>query len=124
MTRRRIAVIGAGVAGLTAAYILQREADVTLYESDNRLGGHAHTHDIPGPGGRTLGIDTGVPVHNERTHPTLRPPFAEPGIQPQESEMSMSIACAQCGLEYAGGRGISGLIPSIGTILNRRYLRM
>ena len=44
--RRRIAVVGSGVAGLTAAHVLQKEADVTLFEADDRLGGHAHTHDI------------------------------------------------------------------------------
>ena len=48
-SRRRIAVVGSGVAGLTAAYVLQREADVTLYEAADRLGGHADTHDLPGP---------------------------------------------------------------------------
>ncbi|HEV7625036.1 MAG TPA: FAD-dependent oxidoreductase, partial [Streptomyces sp.] len=45
--RRRIAVIGSGVAGLTAAHVLQRTDSVSLYEADDRLGGHAHTHDVP-----------------------------------------------------------------------------
>ena len=52
MTRRRIAVVGSGVAGLTAAYVLQRDADVTVYEADERLGGHADTHDVPTPDAR------------------------------------------------------------------------
>jgi predicted NAD/FAD-binding protein len=128
VTRRKIAVIGSGVAGLTAAYVLQRDvpggADVTLYEADDRLGGHAHTHDLAGPGGRTLSIDTGFIVHNERTYPTLRRLFRELDVATQESDMSMSIACAECGLEYAGGRGLSGLLPSLGTATNPRYLRM
>jgi predicted NAD/FAD-binding protein len=59
------------VAGLTAAYVLQRDADVTLYEADERLGGRADTHDVPAAGGRLLGIDTGFIVHNERTYPAL-----------------------------------------------------
>jgi uncharacterized protein len=124
MTRRRLAVVGAGVAGLTAAYILQRDADVTLYETDSRLGGHAHTQEVSVADGKALAIDTGFIVHNERTYPTLRKLFAELEVATQESEMSMSIVCGECGLEYAGGRGISGLIPSVGTIFNRRYLRM
>jgi predicted NAD/FAD-binding protein len=124
VTRRRIAVVGAGIAGLTAAYVLQRDADVTLYEADDRLGGHAHTHDVPAAGGHTLSLDTGFIVHNERTYPTLRRLFAELNVRTQESEMSMSVSCGECGLEYAGGRGLSGLIPSFGTILNLRYLRM
>lgn len=124
MTRRRLAVVGAGVAGLTAAYILQRDADVTLYEADDRLGGHAHTQHVSIGDGQALAIDTGFIVHNERTYPTLLRLFGELGVQTQQSEMSMSIACGECGLEYAGGRGVSGLIPSFGAIMNPRYLRM
>jgi predicted NAD/FAD-binding protein len=112
------------VAGLTAAYVLQRQADVTLYEADARLGGHADTHDVVAADGRVLGIDTGFIVHNERTYPLLRRLFAELGVATQESDMSMSISCGGCGLEYAGGRGLSGLLPSLSTIANPRYLRM
>jgi predicted NAD/FAD-binding protein len=124
VTRRRIAVVGAGVAGLTAAYVLQREADVTLFEADPRLGGHAHTQDVSIADGQALALDTGFIVHNERTYPMLGRLFGELGIATAPSEMSMSIACAECGLEYAGGRGISGLIPSLSAIMNPRYLRM
>ncbi|GAA2917737.1 hypothetical protein GCM10010478_16970 [Streptomyces erythrogriseus] len=56
---RRTAVIGSGVAGLTAAYILARAHHVTLYEADDRLGGHAHTHDLTAPDGRTHRVDSG-----------------------------------------------------------------
>ena len=123
-SRRRIAVVGSGVAGLTAAHVLQREADVTLYEAADRLGGHADTHDVPAPDGRVLSIDTGFIVHNRRTYPTLLRLFAEIGVQTQESDMSMSISCAGCGLEYAGGRGLSGLLPSARTATRPAYLRM
>jgi predicted NAD/FAD-binding protein len=122
--RRRIAVIGSGIAGLTAAHVLQRSADVTLYESDARLGGHADTHEVPTSDGRVLGIDTGFIVHNRRTYPTLVRLFAELGIETQESDMSMSVACAGCRVEYAGGRGLSGLLPSARTVGDPRYLRM
>lgn len=124
MTRRRIAVVGSGVAGLTAAYVLQREADVTLFEADDRLGGHADTHEVAVSDGRLLGIDTGFIVHNLRTYPTLRRLFDELGVATQESDMSMSISCAGCGLEYAGGRGLSGLLPSVGAVARPRYLWM
>ncbi|SDJ21543.1 Predicted NAD/FAD-binding protein [Frankineae bacterium MT45] len=124
MQRRRVAVVGSGVAGLTAAYVLQRDCDVALYEAAGRLGGHADTQDLLDPAGRSLSIDTGFIVHNERTYPLLRRLFAELGVATQDSDMSMSITCAECRLEYAGGRGVSGILPSLRTALRPRYLRM
>ncbi|HEX9089731.1 MAG TPA: FAD-dependent oxidoreductase, partial [Arthrobacter sp.] len=122
---RRVAVIGSGVAGLTAAYVLNREDTVTLFEADSRLGGHAHTHDVPQAGGPVLGIDTGFIVHNERTYPTLLRLFAELGVETQDSEMSMSVRCDGCGLEYAGARAKGrGILPGPGTLLHGRYLLM
>jgi uncharacterized protein len=58
MTRPKAAVVGSGVAGLTAAYLLQRRYDVTLFEADGRLGGHAHTHELPTVDGRTVDVDS------------------------------------------------------------------
>ena len=101
---RRVAVIGSGVAGLTAAYVLNQRDQVTVFEADKRLGGHAHTHDVRQTDGSTLGIDTGFIVHNNRTYPTLLRLFNELGVQTQDSEMSMSIRCDGCGLEYEIGR--------------------
>ncbi len=122
---RRVAVIGSGVAGLTAAYVLNRRDRVTVFEADARLGGHAHTHDVPQSDGSVLGIDTGFIVHNERTYPTLLRLFKELGVQTQDSEMSMSIRCDGCGLEYAGARGgARGIIPGPSTLLRGRYLKM
>ena len=91
MTTRRLAVVGSGVAGLTAAYVASRTAEVTLYEADTRLGGHADTHLVADPAtGRELAIDTGFIVHNQRTYPVLLRLFAELGVATQESEMSLS----------------------------------
>lgn len=122
--RRRIAVVGSGVAGLTAAWVLQRATDVTLFEADGRLGGHAHTHDIPTADGRFLPVDTGFIVHNGRTYPLLLRLFAELGVTTQASEMSMSVHCDECGLEYAGAKGLTGLFPTAGTVARPRYLWM
>jgi len=124
VARRRIAVVGSGVAGLTAAHVLQRSADVSLYEADARLGGHADTHEVVGRDGRLRSVDTGFIVHNRRTYPTLLRLFDDLGVATQESDMSMSITCAGCGLEYAGGRGVGGLLPSRRAVRNRRYVRM
>ena len=122
--QRRFAVVGGGVAGLTAAYVLSRSAHVTLYESDDRLGGHADTHTVRSSDGSELAIDTGFIVHNERTYPTLLRLFSELGVRTQDSDMSMSVACEGCGLEYAGARGVSGALPSLRTVTNLRYLHM
>ncbi|WP_433200873.1 NAD(P)/FAD-dependent oxidoreductase [Dactylosporangium sp. CS-047395] len=105
---RSVAVIGAGVAGLTAAYVLRDAYDVTLFEAEPRLGGHAHTHDVA-DGPATLAVDSGFIVHNRRTYPRLLRLFDELGVPTQETEMSMSVRCLGCGLQYAGARGARGL---------------
>ncbi|MBB5801105.1 putative NAD/FAD-binding protein [Saccharothrix ecbatanensis] len=123
-TPRRVAVIGAGVAGLTAAYLLQRRYDVLLFEAGPRLGGHAHTHDVVSDDGGTVAIDSGFIVHNERTYPHLLRLFAELGVRTQATEMSMSVRCEGCGLEYAGARGLGGLFAQPSNTTRGPYLRM
>ncbi|HEU5037589.1 MAG TPA: DUF1365 family protein [Nocardioides sp.] len=120
---QRVAVVGSGVAGLTAAYVASRRAHVTLYEADDRLGGHADTH-LVGEGADQLAIDTGFIVHNERTYPTLLRLFRELGVRTQESEMSMSVRDDATGLEYAGALGARGLFPGGRNLTDRAYLRM
>ncbi|MFF9373855.1 NAD(P)/FAD-dependent oxidoreductase [Streptomyces griseoluteus] len=121
---RRTAVVGSGVAGLTAAHVLRRAHHVTLYEADDRLGGHAHTHDLMAPDGRIHRVDSGFIVHNRRTYPNLLRLFRELGVATQESEMSMSVRCEGCGLEYAGARGARGLFAQPRNLLRAPYLRM
>ena len=122
--RSRVAVVGSGVAGLTAGYLLQRRFDVSLFEADNRLGGHAHTHDVATSSGKVAGLDTGFLVHNRKTYPNLLRLFAELDVATQESEMSMSVRCDGCGLEYAGARGIRGLFAQPTAALRPKYLAM
>ena len=95
----RIAIIGSGVAGLGAAYLLSRAHDVELFEKDTRAGGHVHTVEHRG-----LGLDTGFIVHNTPNYPYLGRLFRELGVGVQESEMSFSVACGDCGLEWSGRR--------------------
>ncbi|MBZ5736001.1 DUF1365 family protein [Nocardioides sp. TRM66260-LWL] len=123
-TGRRVAVVGSGVAGLTAAYVASRTAHVTLYEADDRLGGHADTHRVPDPSGRELRIDTGFIVHNRRTYPVLLRLFRELGVATQQSEMSMSISDDETGLEWAGALGRAGVFPTRRHLRDRDYLRM
>jgi uncharacterized protein len=124
MTRPTAAVVGSGVAGLTAAYLLQRTHDVTLFEADGRLGGHAHTHELATSDGGTANVDSGFIVHNERTYPNLLRLFGELGVATQESDMSMSVRCEGCGLEYAGARKLGGLFPQASNAARPAYLRM
>jgi len=122
--RPSVAVIGSGVSGLTAAYLLSRTHDVTLFESDNRLGGHAHTHDVTASDGSEHAVDSGFIVHNDRTYPWLCKLFAELKVEVRPTEMSMSVRCEGCGLEYAGGRGLRGLLAQPRRLLDPRFLRM
>ncbi|GAA4706316.1 FAD-dependent oxidoreductase [Nocardioides conyzicola] len=119
MTTRRVAVVGSGVAGLTAAYVASRTASVTIYEADDRLGGHADTHQVG-----DLAIDTGFIVHNERTYPTLLRLFGELGVETQPSEMSLSVRDDATGLEWAGALGRRGLFPDRTNLARPAYLRM
>lgn len=106
--RPTVAVIGGGISGLTAAYLLQRSHHVTLFEADPRIGGHAHTHDVPVAGG-TVPVDSGFIVLNDRTYPLLRRLFDELGVRTRPTEMSMNISCSGCGLSYTGGRRADGI---------------
>lgn len=124
---RRVGIIGSGVAGLTAAHVISASAEVTLFEADDRLGGHADTHRVPTPDGE-IDIDTGFIVHNRRTYPTLIRLFDDLGVRTQESDMSMSVrsdsAHGGAGLEYAGAKGAAGLFPTGRNLLRPAYLRM
>ncbi|MBJ7338730.1 MAG: FAD-dependent oxidoreductase [Mycolicibacterium sp.] len=122
-----MAVVGSGVAGLVAAYVLSARSRVTLYEADDRLGGHAHTHFIDRGDGDVIGVDTAFLVHNDRTYPTLCRLFSELGIDTHDTDMSMSVRddrVGSTGLEYAGARGIGGLFPTLKNLARPRYLRM
>jgi predicted NAD/FAD-binding protein len=126
---KSVAVIGSGVSGLTAAYVLrQQNFDVTVFEADDRFGGHAHTHtieDSPAAGGSvTHRVDSGFIVHNDRTYPQLRRLFAELDVDVHATEMSMSISCEGCDLEFAGGRGGKGIFAQKRRLFDPKFIRM
>ena len=123
MTGRKIAVVGGGISGLTAGYILARTDQVTIFEAAGRLGGHADTHLVDEPGGGQVAVDTGFIVYNERTYPLLTRLFGELGVETQASEMSMSVSCSGCGVGYAGKRGPAGLGAGV-AVGGRPYLQM
>lgn len=108
--RKRIAVIGSGVAGLTAAWLLARRHDVHLFERDRRLGGHTHTHRFVRPHGPVT-LDTGFLVHNTRTYPLLLKLFAELGVATQDSDMTFGVSWPAKDFEYST-RDVSGFFAT------------
>nr|WP_086824545.1 FAD-dependent oxidoreductase [Streptomyces sp. NRRL B-24572] len=92
---RKAAVVGAGVAGLTAAYVLASSYEVTLYEADDRLGGHAHTRELPGPGGQALAVDR-VVERMAYEHPVYTP--ASVAAQKELPRLNTGVTA------YAGAR--------------------
>lgn len=115
-------MIGAGVSGLSAAYLLSRGHEVTLYEQESRLGGHAHTHEVSA-GGRTFAVDTGFMVYNERTYPNFIKLLAELGVRSRPSDMSFSVRCRRCGLEYSSA-GLNGLFAQRSRLLSPAHWRL
>ncbi len=120
--RLDIAVIGSGVAGLGAAWLLARRHRVTLYEREDRLGGHSNTVDVA-LDGMVLPVDTGFIVYNERNYPILTRLLAHLGVATQASSMSFAVSVDGGRLEYSGGSW-SGLLAQPLNLLRPSYLRM
>lgn len=118
----RIAVVGAGIAGLASAWLLSREHEVVLFEADARLGGHAHTHRITVE--RTdYAVDSGFIVYNEHNYPLLTALFAELGVATQPTSMSFSVHNAASGLEY-NATSLSGLFCRRRNLVSPRFWSM
>ncbi|UYN93407.1 MAG: FAD-dependent oxidoreductase [Enhydrobacter sp.] len=117
----KIAVIGAGVAGLGAAWLLGRRHEVILYERERRLGGHACTVDVPGPDGPTP-VDVGFIVYNERNYPDLVRLFGELGVSTEESDMSFAVSLDGGAFEYASS--FAGFLAQRRNLLRPSFLRM
>lgn len=118
----RIAVIGSGIAGLASAWLLSRRHEVTLYESQDYLGGHTHTHDIE-LHGRRYAIDTGFIVHNPHHYPLLTRLFGELGVATQATTMSFSVRNEASGMEYNAAT-LDTLFCQRRNLLSPRFLGM
>jgi predicted NAD/FAD-binding protein len=119
---KRIAVIGSGIAGLTAAHYLSRKHEVSLFEKEVRLGGHTHTVTVESSVG-PLAIDTGFIVHNDLTYPNLIRLLAELGIPRINSDMSFAVSCRKTGYEYSS-RGVRGFFAQKRNVVSARPWRL
>ncbi len=118
---KRIAVIGGGVSGIVASYLLDEEYDVTLYEKNDYIGGHTHTITVNPT--LPLNVDTGFIVYNERTYPNFIKFLNELGVMTQESDMSFSYYDEFSGRHYAG-TGVNGLFSTRKHMIKPAFHRM
>lgn len=120
--KRRIAVIGAGISGLSAAWLLSRRHDVTLYEREKRFGGHSNTVFVDGPRGE-VPVDTGFIVYNEATYPNLKALFSHLGVETLQSNMSFAVSRDNGRLEYSG-TNLAGLFAQKRNLASPRFWSM
>jgi predicted NAD/FAD-binding protein len=96
----KIAIVGGGIAGMTTAYLLSEDHDITLFEANDYAGGHTHTHDVEVEG-KTYAVDTGFIVFNEITYPNFVKLIKRLDVEYQSSCMTFSVKCERTGLEYS-----------------------
>jgi len=118
----KIAVIGSGISGLASSWLLSRDHDVTLFEANDYLGGHTHTHDVE-IGGRRHAVDTGFIVFNPSNYPLLCRMFDALGVESQPTTMSFALKNERSGLEY-NATSFSGLFCRKRNLVSPHFLRM
>lgn len=118
----KVAIIGSGISGLTSAYLLNQEHDVTVFESAERIGGHTATIEVP-EGDSIRAIDTGFIVFNDWTYPNFIRLMDELGVHSKATEMSFSVSCQRTGLEY-GGNNLNTLFAQRRNIFNVPFMGM
>ena len=118
----KIAIVGSGIAGLGAAWLLSRHHDVVLFESQDRLGGHTHTHRVS-QAGREFSVDTGFIVFNPENYPLLTRLFDELGVASQPTTMGFSVHDGASGLEY-NATSLSAMFCQRRNLLSPRFLRI
>lgn len=114
----KIAVVGTGIAGLSAAWLLSQRHEVTVFEAEDRIGGHSHTVDAGG-----APVDTGFIVYNEVTYPNLTALFAHLDVPTKASEMSFAVSMDGGQLEYAG-TNLAGLFAQRSNLASPRFWSM
>jgi len=118
----KIAVVGSGISGLSAAYYLSKKHQVDLFEKEDHFGGHSHTINLTF-GIKKVAVDIGFIVFNFKTYPNLIKFFNENKIEIEKSDMSFSVSVNNTKLEYCG-RGLNGIFSNRSNLFNFKFLRM
>ena len=118
----KIAIVGSGISGLSAAWLLNKQYDITLFEKNTYLGGHSNTASIKYQD-KNITVDTGFIVFNFRTYPNLKAFFELLGVEILKSNMSFGIKNLDSGLEYSGNN-LAGLFAQKKNLLNPKFLKM
>ena len=118
----KIAVVGSGISGLSAAYYLSKKHHVDLFEKEDHFGGHSHTIDLV-LGIKKVAVDIGFIVFNFKTYPNLIKFFEENKIKIEKSDMSFSVSVKNTSFEYCG-RGLNGIFSNKSNLFNYKFLRM
>ena len=118
----KIAIVGSGISGNSLAYTLSKEHDITLFEKNNRLGGHSHTHEITSQG-KKINVDTGFIVFNKKTYPLFTKLLDELNVHYEKSDMSFSVFSKDRNFEY-NGTTLNTLFSQRRNIFNYKFIKM
>ena len=119
----KIAVVGAGISGLSAAYYLSKKNKVDLFEKENQFGGHANTIKVAYDHNKEIAVDIGFMVFNKNTYPNLINFFSENKIEIEKSDMSFSVSVDGSDIEYCG-KGLGGIFSNKKNLLNLKFIKM
>ena len=119
----KIAVVGAGISGLSAAYYLSKKHKVDLFEKENQFGGHANTIKVIYDHNKEIAVDIGFMVFNKNTYPNLINFFSENKIEIEKSDMSFSVSVNGSDLEYCG-KGLGGIFSNKKNLFNLKFIKM
>ena len=118
----KIAIVGSGISGLTCAYLLNREHDITVFEKNDYVGGHTHTHEIEYDG-KEFSVDSGFIVYNEWTYPNFIKLLDQLGVERQLTRMGFSVKSEKNNLEYAG-HSLNGLFAQRSNFFRPSFMRI